>query len=78
MARTEQTETEIVSGVRDAANKDEVSHGEGRSDYVFGFVSGDGALKAKTHGMLDAFVDCIQGLLQLSNSDEVKSASAID
>ncbi len=78
-ARTEPTEPEFVSKVRGAANKDDVADGEGRSDYVGSLVvRGDGALAAKTYRMLDVFVDFIQGLLQLFDTDELQSASAVD
>ncbi len=78
-ARTESTEPEFVFTVRGAANKDEVANGEGRGDYVGSLVvRDDGALAAKTHGMLDVFEDFIQCLLQLFNTDELQSTSAVD
>ncbi len=78
-ARTEPTESEFVSTVRGAANRDEVADGEGRSDYAGSLVvRGDGVLAANTHGMLDSFVDFVQGLLELFNTDELQSASVVD
>ncbi len=78
-ARTKPTEPEFVSTVRGAGSKDEVADGEGRGDYVGILVMrGDSTLTANTHGMLDVFVDLIQGLLQLFDTDELQSASAVD
>ncbi len=77
--RTEPREPEFEYTVQCAANKDEVVDGEGRSDYVGSLVVRvDGALAAKTHFMLDVFVDFIQGPLQLFDTDELQSASAVD
>ncbi len=74
-ARTEPTELEFVSTVRGAANKDEVADGEGRSDYVVSLVVGWRA-RGEDSRHLCGFHPV--SLLQLFNTNELQSASAVD